>query len=111
MTQKQRDATLTADTPAIIEWLASDECHDLDAAGLAAELGRRLRSAGLPLDHLGLYLRTLHPEILGHTIAWAPDEAVQIHPREHDIVRSVAYAGNPIRRVLETQRPVVLRIG
>ena len=52
------------------------------------QLGRRartaLRSAGLPLDHLGLYLRTLHPEILGHTIGWAPDEPVQVYGRPHD---------------------------
>lgn len=47
----------------IIEWLAGDECHELDDAMLAAELGRRLRATGLALDHLGLYLRTLHPDI------------------------------------------------
>jgi adenylate cyclase len=37
---------------AMIEWLAGDECHVLDAGGLAAGLGRRLRAAGLPLDYL-----------------------------------------------------------
>jgi hypothetical protein len=43
-------------TPAIsevVEWLAGDECHELDGATLATELGRRLRAIGLPLDHLG----------------------------------------------------------
>jgi adenylate cyclase len=96
--------------PAMIEWLAGDECHALDDAALAAELGQRLRSAGLPLDHLGLYLRTLHPEIRGHTIGWAPDEPVQIYRRQHDIDRSAAYRDNPILRVLERQTPVVLRV-
>jgi adenylate cyclase len=64
----------------------------------------------LPLDHLGLYLRTLHPEILGHTIGWAPGEPVQVYRRPHDIVRSDGYLGNPIVRVLETQTPLVLRV-
>lgn len=95
---------------ATIEWLAGDECHALDAASLAAALGSRLRSAGLPVDHLGLYLRTLHPEILGHTIGWAPDEPVQVYRRLHDIVRSAGYLGNPIVRVLEAQTPLVLRV-
>ena len=80
----QQGLTLAAAISATIEWLAGDECHALDGAALAAELGRRLRSAGLPLDHLGLYLRTLHPEILGHTIGWAPDEPVQVYRRPHD---------------------------
>jgi adenylate cyclase len=94
----------------IIEWLAGDECHALDGAGLAAALGSHLRSAGLPIDHLGLYLRTLHPEILGHSISWAPDEPVQVYRRPHDIVRSALYLGSPISRVLETQTPLVVRV-
>ena len=106
----QQGLTLTAAISATIEWLAGDECHALDEAALAAELGRRLRSAGLPLDHLGLYLRTLHPEILGHTVGWAPDEPAQVYRRPHDIVRSAAYLSNPIVQVLETQTPVVLRV-
>jgi adenylate cyclase len=106
----QQGRTLTAAISATIEWLAGDACHTLDEAALAAELGRRLRSAGLPLDHLGLYLRTLHPEILGHTVGWAPGEPVQVYRRPHDIVRSAAYLSNPVVRVLETQTPLVLRV-
>jgi adenylate cyclase len=109
-TNSQQGETLTALTSATIEWLAGDECHALDEAGLAAELGQRLRSAGLPVDHLGLYLRTLHPEIRGRTIGWAPDEPVQIHRRPHDTALSAAFRDNPITRVLETQTPLVLRV-
>jgi len=106
----QQGLTLTAAMSATIDWLAGDECHALDEAALASGLGQRLRSAGLPLDHLGLYLRTLHPEILGHSVSWAPDEPVQVYHRPHDIVHSAAYLINPIVRVLETQTPVVLRV-
>src|SRR3984893_4251338 len=92
----RQGGTLTAAISATIEWLAGDECHALDAAAMAAALGRRLRSAGLPLDHLGLYLRTLHPEILGHTVGWVPDEPARVYRRLHDIVRSAGYLDNPI---------------
>ena len=37
----------------LVEWLVGDECHGLDDAGLAAELGRRIarhRHAGRPAD-------------------------------------------------------------
>jgi adenylate cyclase len=92
----------------IIDWLVGDECHEHDDAMLAAELGRRLRATGLPLDHLGLYLRTLHPEIRSRTIAWAPDEPAQIHDRQHGVELLAAHLKNPIRHVLETQQPLVL---
>lgn len=106
----RQSRALAAQMSATIEWLAGDECHVLDEAGLAAELGQRLRLAGLPLDHLGLYLRTLHPEILGHTVAWVPDEPVQVYRRPHDFIERNGYLDSPIVRVLETQTPLVVRL-
>jgi adenylate cyclase len=102
--------TLIPTMSEIIEWLAGDECYTLDGARLATELGRRLRAIGLPLDHLGLYLRTLHPEIRSRTIAWTPDGPVQIHDRQYGVELSPAFRDNPIRSVLETQKPLVLRV-
>src|SRR5262249_12851260 len=51
----------------IIDWLAGDECHELDDAKFGAELGGRLRAMGLPLDPPRTDLRTFHPEIRSHT--------------------------------------------
>ena len=45
-------------------------------------LGQRLRSLGMPIDHLGLHFRTLHPHILGRSILWSPSKPVQIVDRE-----------------------------
>ena len=93
---------------AIVEWLSSDECHELDDAGLIAGLGRRLRAAGLPVDRISLHLRTLHPELLGRTLAWAPNEPVEIYDREHGIEVSQAFINSPVAQVLETGQPLVV---
>jgi adenylate cyclase len=95
---------------ALIEWLAGDECHALDDAGLAAEFGGRLCAAGLPIDRLTLHLRTLHPEIFGRSVAWAPGETVEVRDRQHGIEVSPGYAGSPLRRVMETREPLVVRL-
>jgi adenylate cyclase len=94
---------------AIVEWLSSNECHELDDAGLIAGLGRRLRAAGLPVDRISLHLRTLHPELLGRTLAWAPNEPVEIHDREHGVEVSRAFLDSPVAQVLETGQPLVVR--
>lgn len=94
----------------VVEWLAGDECHEADEAGLAAGLGRRLRAAGPPPDQLTLHLRTLHPEILGRTIAWAPNEPVEIRDREHGIEDSAGSLDSPARRVMETREPLALHL-
>lgn len=92
----------------VIEWLTGNECHELDDAGLVAGLGRRLRAAGLPVDLLTLHLRTLHPEIFGRSVAWAPGEPVEIRDREHGIEMSAVFMGSPLRHVMETREPLIV---
>jgi adenylate cyclase len=93
-----------------IEWLSGNECHELDDAGLIAALGQRLRLIGLPIDRLTLHLRTLHPEILGRTLAWAPNEPVEIHDRTHGIFSVPAFANSPLRQAMETGEALLVRL-
>jgi adenylate cyclase len=95
----------------IIEWLVGDECRALGDARFVEALGSRLRTVGLPLDRLTLHLRTLHPEIIGRTLAWAPGEAVEVYDREYAIESSAAFAGSPLRRVMESGEWFVVRAG
>ncbi|NLS03562.1 adenylate/guanylate cyclase domain-containing protein [Rhizobium sp. P32RR-XVIII] len=90
----------------VLEWLSGDECHSVDEAGLVAGLGRRLRQIGLPVDRLTLHLMTLHPEILGRTVAWAPSEPVEIHDREHGM--KMAFAASALRKVMESREPMIV---
>jgi adenylate cyclase len=79
--------TITANSVLrLIEWLSGEECHGLDEAGLIHGLGHRLCDLGLPIDRLTLHLMTLHPEIVGHTLAWAPNEPVEIHSRNYGAI-------------------------
>ncbi|HVI90489.1 MAG TPA: adenylate/guanylate cyclase domain-containing protein [Dongiaceae bacterium] len=94
----------------IVEWLTGNDCHEQDDAGLIAGLGLRLRKIGLPVDRLALHLRTLHPEILGRTVAWAPNEPVEIRDREHGILATEAFAGSPLRQVMETGEAALIGI-
>ena len=94
----------------IIEWLAGNECHESDDAGLIADLGQRLCLAGFPIDRLTLHLRTLHPEILGRTLAWAPNEPVEIRDRAHSIFSIPAFANSPLRQVMENGEALSVRL-
>lgn len=61
------------------EWVSSDDCRGLDDIGLVAETARRLVKIGLPLDRIVLHLMTLHPDVIGRSIAWAPKEPVEVY--------------------------------
>ena len=46
-------------------------------------------------DRLTLHLRPLDPELLGRTIAWAPEEPVEIHERTFDAELFRLFACDP----------------
>ncbi|WP_438754965.1 adenylate/guanylate cyclase domain-containing protein [Pararhizobium sp. O133] len=91
----------------LIEWLSGDECHAVDDAGLVSALGKKLRVLGLPLDRITLHLTTLHPDLVGRTLAWGPGEPVEIHDR--DRTGWLLFADGPIGRVMKSHEPLVLR--
>jgi adenylate cyclase len=91
---------------ALIEWLSGDECHSLDEAGLISGLGRRLQTLGLPVDRLTLHLMTLHPEYMGRSVAWAPEEPVEIHDRHHGAA-SLAFLDSALWRSMKTREIIV----
>ncbi len=108
---QSEQTSATASALAIIEWLGGNECHDLDDAALVSELGRRLCLAGLPLDRLSLHFRTLHPQLAGRTIAWAPDEPVEVYEAGHATAASMTFRENPVRSATDAGEHLVVRAG
>jgi adenylate cyclase len=106
-----KPASMSASAVAIIEWLGGNECHGLDDAALVGELGRRLSLAGLPLDRLSLHFRTLHPALAGRTIAWAPDEPVEVYEAGHATAASMTFRENPVAQAMDAGECLIVRAG
>ncbi|MBB3316918.1 adenylate cyclase [Rhizobium sp. BK176] len=109
MAKADRMAGSTNSLLSLIEWISGDECHALDEPGLISGLGRRLQALGLPIDRLTLHLMTLHPELIGRTLAWAPGEPVEIHDRNHGMRQT--FANSPLRKVMDSREPLVVGPG
>jgi adenylate cyclase len=92
----------------IIEWLASDECHELDGAGLIDGLGAKLSKAGMALHRMVFHLRALHPTVVGRAIAWAPGELVAFLDFEHGQEESLRIQKSPILHAVSTRNWLVL---
>ncbi|MDE1991085.1 MAG: adenylate/guanylate cyclase domain-containing protein [Rhizobiaceae bacterium] len=102
----ERDSISPATILGLIEWLSGDEAHASDEAGLIVGLGKRLRNLGLPVDRLVLSLMTLHPEIVGRSIAWSPDEPVQIRDREHGTIPPI-FPNTALWRAMNTRQTII----
>jgi len=74
----------------------------LSDADRVAGLGRRLSGAGVPVDRLALYRRTLHPGILARATAWAPNRPIEIYDREHGLDLSLGFIGSSLELAIES---------
>jgi adenylate cyclase len=101
------DMTASAENPSdhqllgLIEWLSGNECLDNEVE-LIDGLGSRLRALPVAVNCVALYLRTLHPSFRARIIVWSVDASVKIYDREHETQHIAAFAGSPIREVMET---------
>ena len=64
------------------------------------ELCRRLQAAGLPLYRVGVFVRTLHPNVMGRGFVWlATTDKIEVREAAYDFLQSDQYLQSPIRAV------------
>ena len=77
---------------------------------MMAELCERLVAAGLPLWRVGVFVRTLHPEIFGRDFIWRPGAEVEIGTADFDILESPEFSNSPLRDRVQQGREVRYRV-
>jgi len=87
---------IAADLAETIEWL-NDSCPGLESTDLVLpELCARVIALGVPLAYGGIYVRTLHPEIMGRRFVWRPGAAVESVSVGYDLFDKPEYRDSPI---------------
>ena len=80
----------------IIDWLIDGARSRPSPADMMAEACERLVAAGLPLWRVGVFVRTLHPEIFGRNFIWRPDTGVQLSTVDFEIQQSPEFLRSPL---------------
>lgn len=66
--------------------------------------------AGIPLWRVAVFVRTLHPQIMGRGIRWRLGAGVTITEAPFEVFDSDSFRGSPVARVYEEARPIHLRL-
>jgi adenylate cyclase len=66
------------DLKGITDWLNDGARSASAPTDLMAQTCERLVAAGLPLWRVGVFLRTLHPDIFGRNFIWRPGAEVAV---------------------------------
>jgi adenylate cyclase len=94
------------DLQKLTDWLIDGARSAAGAPQMMAETCERLVAAGLPLWRVGVFVRTLHPDIIGRNFIWRPGAEVVIGSVSFDMLDSPEYLGSPLAIVFGEGREV-----
>ena len=90
------------DVQAICQWLVEGAPGANDPASVVGRMCDDLVIAGMPIERVGAFIRTLHPYIMGRRFMWAPGKPVQVAEASYAILRTPEFQKSPVAFVMET---------
>jgi adenylate cyclase len=91
-----------SDVDDLIAWLIGGARSAADNADVMTELCERLMACGVPLARGALFIRTLHPEVMGRRLLWLPGEGTVVSDAKFEYMQDPGYTQSPIVHVYET---------
>src|SRR6478736_7825186 len=85
----------------LTDWLIDGGRSAASPKRFMAECCERMVEAGLPLWRIGVFVRTLHPEIYGRNFIWKPGAEVEIGTVDYHILESPDFHTSPLKIVFQ----------
>ena len=92
------------------DWLIDGGRSATSPRKFMAECCERMVAAGLPLWRVGVFVRTLHPEIYGRNFIWKPGAEVEIGTVDYHILESPDFHTSPLIIVFQQGVEVRARV-
>ncbi|HET7363939.1 MAG TPA: adenylate/guanylate cyclase domain-containing protein [Burkholderiales bacterium] len=95
----------------VIDWLVAGAPTARLPQDVLLELCHRLQAAGLPLYRVAVFVRTLHPNVLGRGFIWhETTDKVEINEAAYDFLESDQYLQSPIHTIFSGHGEVRRRL-
>jgi adenylate cyclase len=99
-----------AELQKITDWIIDGARSAPSPPRMMAEACERLVRAGLPLWRVGVFVRTLHPDIFGRSFVWRHGAEVVMGSANFDVLDSDEYRSSPLSVLYSTQKEVRRRL-
>jgi len=97
---------------ALADWLLDGAPGATDSGSVVARIGEDLRAAGVPVDRISAFVRTLHPTVVGRAFRWSTGQPVEVFEPSHEaFIKSSVFTNSPVRVVVDSQRELHMKIG
>ena len=98
-----------AELQKLTDWLIDGGRSAASPKSFMAETCERMVAAGLPLWRVGIFVRTLHPDIYGRNFIWKPGAEVEIGTVDFGILESPDFLTSPLKIVFQQELEVRAR--
>jgi adenylate cyclase len=101
---------LTYEIKEIADWLIDGARSAPLPQQVLAQLSERLVACGIPLWRVAVFVRTLHPQVMGRRFIWRPGAEVEVSEAPFELLESADFLHNPIAQVYATGRALRRKI-
>jgi adenylate cyclase len=95
---------------AAIDWLIDGARSAPQPHEVLAQLCERLVAGGIPLWRVAVFVRTLHPNVMGRRLVWRPGANVEVSEAPYELLESGDFLDSTIARVYLTEDPIRRRL-
>src|SRR5438034_6573656 len=104
------DVMDVAELQKLTDWLIDGGRAAASPKKFMAETCERMVAAGLPLWRVGVFVRTLHPDIYGRNFIWKPGAEVEVGTVDFKILDSPGFHTSPLIIVFQQGKEVRARV-
>lgn len=101
---------LPGDIRSVVDWLVGGARTVRQPQDVLAELCTRLAAAGLPLYRVAVFVRTLHPNVMGRRFVWRPGAAVEVAEGAYEYLTTDTYRKSPVVAVHDSASAIRRRL-
>ncbi len=98
------------DVQSTVEWLIDGARSAATPQDVLAQLCARLVHCGVPLWRVAVFVRTLHPNIMGRRLLWEVGKEVAITEAPIEMRESETFRESPVAAIMHTNRPLRRRL-
>jgi adenylate cyclase len=91
-----------SDTTAIVDWLIDGARSAAAPEQVLAVLCDRLVECGIPLWRVAVFVRTLHPQVMGRRFLWRQGAEVAVMEAPYEVFETEEFRGSPVATVYTT---------
>ena len=94
----------------IADWLIDGAQSAPAPQQVLTQLCERLVACGIPLWRVAVFVRTLHPQVMGRRLVWRPGAEVEVREAPYELLESGDFLDSTIARVYLTAEPIRHRL-